>query len=123
MMMVVMVIMVMLMIIMGRIISSDDDADTALTATAMVSMMMLMVSMMMLMVQMITQIQVEMPGYLILLPAFFVSSHVFLSTTVLITVAITIERYQVVISITFSLTFTFPPLLLSPLKETRLLML
>ena len=91
MMMVVMVIMVMLMIIMGRIISSDDDADTALTATAMVSMMMLMV-------QMITQIQVEMPGYLILLPAFFVSSHVFLSTTVLITVAITIERYQVVIS-------------------------
>ena len=41
--------------------------------------------------------QIEVPGYLVLLPVFFVSSHVFLSTTVLITVAITIERYQVVI--------------------------
>ena len=45
--------------------------------------------------QMIQKLQVELPGYLALLPIFFVSSHVFLSTTVLITVAITIERYQV----------------------------
>ena len=41
------------------------------------------------------KIQVELPGFLVLLPIFFVSSHVFLSITVLITVAITIERYQV----------------------------
>ena len=76
----------------------------------MVSIMMIM------MVQIITQIQVEMPGYLILLPAFFVSSHVFLSTTVLITVAITIERYQVVISQPLRLS-----LLTSLSRDTRLL--
>ena len=50
-----------------------------------------MITIMMLMIMM----QVRMPGYLIIFPAFFVSSHVFLSTTVMITVAITIERYQV----------------------------
>ena len=52
--------------------------------------------------QMIQKLQVELPGYLALLPIFFVSSHVFLSTTVLITVAITIERYQVEHTIFFS---------------------
>ena len=73
-----------------------------------VAIMMTMVSMTMMTLEMVSTtmmtmviIKVEMPGYLILLPAFFVSSHVFLSTTVLITVAITIERYQVVIKCHF----------------------
>ena len=75
----------------------------------MVSMVMLMmVSMAMMVSMMITMvtIQVEMPGYLIFLPAFFVSSHVFLSTTVLITVAITIERYQVIITMYVAIIIT-----------------
>ena len=57
------------------------------------------ITLMSTMVSPMVLIKVEMPGYLILLPAFFVSSHVFLSTTVLITVAITIERYQVFVLI------------------------
>ena len=89
------IIMTTMIMIMIMIFTDDDSVHVDYIdngATVMVSMVMLMmVSMMMTMVK----LQVEMPGYLIFLPAFFVSSHVFLSTTVLITVAITIERYQV----------------------------
>ena len=97
------IIMTTMIMIMIMIFTDDDSVHVDNVdngATAMVSMVMLM------MVSMMMTIQVEMPGYLIFLPAFFVSSHVFLSTTVLITVAITIERYQVIITMYVAIIIT-----------------
>ena len=99
-----------ILLILSNMVESLGALEVAIMMT-MVSMTMMtleMVSTTMMMLEMVSTtmmtmviIKVEMPGYLILLPAFFVSSHVFLSTTVLITVAITIERYQVVIKCHF----------------------
>ena len=89
-----------ILLILSNMVESLGALEVAIIIIIMVykAIMMAMVSTTMMTMVII---KVEVPGYLILLPAFFVSSHVFLSTTVLITVAITIERYQVVIKCHF----------------------
>ena len=87
-----------ILLILSNMVESLGALEVAIIIIMNKAIMMAMVSTTMMTMVII---KVEMPGYLILLPAFFVSSHVFLSTTVLITVAITIERYQVVIKCHF----------------------
>ena len=87
-----------ILLILSNMVESLGALEVAIIIIMNTTIMMTMVSTRM-MTMVITK--VEMPGYLILLPAVIVSSHVFLSTTVLITVAITIERYQVVIKCCF----------------------
>ena len=95
-----------ILLILSNMVESLGALEVAIIIIMNTTIMMTMVSttmMTMVSTRMMTMVitKVEMPGYLILLPAVIVSSHVFLSTTVLITVAITIERYQVVIKCHF----------------------
>ena len=95
-----------ILLILSNMVESLGALEVAIIIIMNTTIMMTMVSttmMTMVSTRMMTMVitKVEMPGYLILLPAVIVSSHVFLSTTVLITVAITIERYQVVIKCCF----------------------